>query len=141
MGAWSQTLLGLTIALTASACGARGASSEGLYFPQFQAQPSQPIALLEGVIRRDGRCLLLDSAGRENLAIWSSDFRAVDSEEGITITDGGGRALAREGAPAVFGGGEYKAEHLDFVEGLVGAIPADCQRSHYYLVASIPSDG
>jgi len=53
---------------------------------------------------------------------------------------GGGCLLAREGVATEFGGGEYKAEHVEFVEGFVGAIPADCQRTHYYLVASIATD-
>ena len=129
-------MLGLILALTASACGGRGSSPEGLYFPRFQAQGSQPTALLRGTIRQEGRCLLFDSPSRENLALWSSDSRAVDSDDGISITDGAGRVLAREGTLAEFGGGVYESEHLEFLEGLVGAIPAECQRESYYLIAS-----
>ncbi|MDQ3407501.1 MAG: hypothetical protein M3472_05020, partial [Chloroflexota bacterium] len=61
-----------------------------MYFPRFQPQGSHPVGTLTGLIRQEGRCLLIDNFNEvdnssvEYLALWSSDFRAVDSGDGVT---------------------------------------------------------
>lgn len=82
---------------------------------------------------------MLTSGGPSALALWSSEFAATRSDDRIAITDGAGAVLAAEGESGSFSGGSYGPENLDFVEDLVGEVPADCQRMSYYLVAHIPS--
>lgn len=130
-----------SVVVLLAACGGVNALPSGLYFPTLPAGDAQPTAMLEGVLRREGPCLTIEAGNQSALALWSSDFHAVELPDGrIGIADAAGDVLAREGEAVSMGGGEYGDEHLEFLEGLAGDIRADCQREWYDIVASIPSD-
>ncbi len=113
----------------------------GLYFPTFPAGGAQPTAMLEGVLRREGACFVIEAGDQSALALWSSDYHAVELRDGrVAIADAQGNVLAREDEMVSMGGGEYGREHLDFVEDLVGDIPTDCVYELYDIVANISSD-
>jgi hypothetical protein len=97
--------------------------------------------MIEGVLRREGACLVIEAGDQSALALWSSDYHAVELADGrVAIADGSGNVMAREDEMVSMGGGEYGREHLDFVEDLVGDIPPDCVYELYDIVASISSD-
>lgn len=97
--------------------------------------------MIEGVLRREEACLVIEAGDQSALALWSSDYHAVElPDDRIAIADAQGNVLAREDEMVSMGGGEYGREHLDFVEDLVGDIPPDCVYELYDIVANISAD-
>lgn len=124
----------LLVALAAWVIGCTIAESN---LPTYARTAGGPAALLTGELALDDDCLIV--VGPEDftwLVVWPRNY---SMREGTLLRDGSS-AIAQVGDVVSIGGGEYKAEHYDFLRTELGAmIPESCRRDRYWLATTVVS--
>lgn len=124
--------LSTLVAVAACVIGCAFAESN---LPTYARTSGGPAALLTGELAVDDDCLIV--VGPEDftwLIIWPGNY---SMSEGTLLRDGSS-AVAQVGDVVSIGGGEYKAEHYDFLRTELGAkIPESCRRDRYWLATTV----
>jgi hypothetical protein len=108
------------------------APSADPYLPTYPSMEVLPAAQMGGRLVLEDGCLWLKTPEYRALPLWPADSR-VEREGDTVVVINSGRSRAEVGTDVIGGGGEYTAEHYDFVVELIGKeIPPACRGDGYY---------
>lgn len=112
------------------------------YLPTYPSMEVLPAAQVGGRLVLDDGCLWLENSEYRALPLWPADSRVEHEGDTLVVINSGG-SRAEVGTDVIGGGGEYTAEHYDFVVELIGEeIPPACRDDDYYwLVYEVEAAG
>lgn len=102
------------------------------YLPTYPSMEALPAAQMGGRLVLEDGCLWLENPEYRALPLWPADSRVEREGDTLVVINSGG-SRAEVGTDVIGGGGEYTAEHYDFVVELIGEeIPPACRGDGYY---------
>jgi len=128
------------IAMLTGCSAAPAATSAGFFFPQHNSPLGEgDMALLEGVIRLEGSCLVLTADdGTTWLPIWPADVTVGRLNDLPTVVSPDGVLLVEVGDinpddRSQLGGSEVQPDNTE----LIGSIPDTCSAERYWAVTDV----
>jgi hypothetical protein len=104
---WGARLLGVVIAVTATACaGDQPAAPPGIFFPTVPIGDAYPAGEIDGVFEIHSGCLFVARPENRWLLLWPEGHTARLADGLLEVLDESGELVAREGERLRVGGGE-----------------------------------
>ena len=136
----SRAIAGVGLVALAGCAAAPAATGPGFFLPQHNSPFGEgDMALLEGVIRLEGSCLILTADdGTTWLPIWPADVTVGRLNDLPTVVSPDGVLLVEVGDinpddRSQLGGSEVQSDNTE----LIGSIPDTCSAERYWAVTDV----